>query len=146
MRAEAADELERFVLDGGVWDPARVTAMITWLDAETLATGDPIPAQLARPLGSVGYRLRLGPVAKRTADDVEAVIYPRLWKVLEAIRDELPDSEIRVRIEVLNRRLARTFAEEAERDAARNRAEHTAPPADRPQADLLATPPEETTP
>ena len=31
---------------------------------------------------------------------------------MEAARDELPDTEIRTRIEVMNRRLARVFAEE----------------------------------
>ena len=46
------------------------------------------------------------------AADVEAIIYPRLWKVMEAARDGLPDAEMRTRIEVMNRRLARVFAEE----------------------------------
>jgi hypothetical protein len=41
------------------------------------------------------------------------VAYPRLWKVLEAVRGGLPDGELRIRIEVMGRRLSRTFAEES---------------------------------
>ncbi len=112
VRSEVADDLEAFVEAGGLWDPAAVEALIVRLDAETAATGDPLPAQLARPLGSVLWRLKLGPVPTRLAADIEAVTYPRLWKVLEAVRGGLPDGELRIRIEVMGRRLSRTFAEE----------------------------------
>ena len=112
VRREVADELEAFVEAGALWDPVAVEALIARLDAETAATGDPLPAQLARPLGSVLWRLRLGPVPTRLAADIEAVAYPRLWKVLEAVRGGLPDGELRIRIEVMGRRLSRTFAEE----------------------------------
>jgi hypothetical protein len=44
---------------------------------------------------------------------VEAVVYPRLWKVLEAVRAELPEGEQRTRVHVLNRRLARLLAAES---------------------------------
>ena len=108
-----ADDLEAFVEAGALWDPDAVGALIAKLDAETAATGDPLPAQLARPLGSVLWRLRLGPVPIRLAADIEAVTYPRLWKVLEAVRGGLPDGELRIRIEVMGRRLSRTFAEES---------------------------------
>jgi len=108
-----ADDLEAFVEAGALWDPTAVKALIGRLEAETAATGDPLPAQLARPLGSVLWRLKLGPVPTRLAADIEAVTYPRLWKVLEAVRGGLPDGELRVRIEVMGRRLSRTFAEEA---------------------------------
>lgn len=45
------------------------------------------------------------------AADIEAVAYPRLCKVLEAVHGGLPDGELRIRIEVMGRR--RTFAEES---------------------------------
>lgn len=112
VRMEVADDLEAFVEAGALWDPAAVEALIAKLEAETEATGDPLPAQLARPLGSVLWRLQLGPVPTRLAADIEAVTYPRLWKVLEAVRGGLPDGELRIRIEVMGRRLSRTFAEE----------------------------------
>ena len=57
-------------------------------------------------------RLRIGTVDQRMANDVEGIVYPRLWKVMEAVRDGMPDGELRTRIEVLSRRLARRFAEE----------------------------------
>jgi hypothetical protein len=112
VRTEVADDLEAFVEAGALWDPAAVKALIAKLDAESEATGDPLPAQLARPLGSVLWRLELGPVPTRLAADIEAVAYPRLWKVLEAVRGGLPDGELRIRIEVMGRRLSRRFAEE----------------------------------
>jgi len=112
VRTEVADDLEAFVETGALWDPAAITALIARLDVETEITGDPLPAQLARPLGSVLWRLRLGPVPTRLAADIEAVAYPRLWKVLEAVHGGLPDGELRIRIEVMGRRLSRTFAEE----------------------------------
>lgn len=113
VRMEVADELEAFVEAGALWDPAAVEELIAKLNAETEATGDPLPAQLARPLGSVLWRLHLGPVPARLAADIEAVAYPRLWKVLEAVRGGLPDGELRIRIEVMGRRLSRRFAEES---------------------------------
>ena len=113
MRTELADDLEAFVEAGALWDPVAVGALVDLFQAESDATGDPLPGQLARPLGAVLWRLRLGPVPTRLAADVEAVAYPRLWKVLEAVRGGLPEGELRIRIEVMGRRLARTFAEEA---------------------------------
>ena len=108
-----ADDLEAFVEAGDLWDSDAVIALIARLDAESATTGDPLPAQLGRPLGSVLWRLQLGPVPSRLAADIEAVTYPRLWKVLEAVRGGLPDGELRIRIEVMGRRLSRTFAEES---------------------------------
>jgi len=55
----------------------------------------------------------MGPVPLRLSANIEAVAYPRLWKVLEAVRGGLPDGELRTRIEVMGRRLSRTFAEES---------------------------------
>ena len=43
---------------------------------------------------------------------IDAIVYPRVWKLIEGIRDGMPDSELRTRIEVMNRRLARLFVEE----------------------------------
>jgi hypothetical protein len=56
----------------------------------------------------------MGEVPEPLRREVEAVIYPRLWKVLEAVRDGLPEGEQRARVHVLNRRLARLLAGEAD--------------------------------
>lgn len=113
MRAELVDELEEFVRRGRLWQRADVTALIERLEAEAVETGDPIPHLLCTPLKSLLVRMDVGEVPSATAADVEAIVYPRLWKVMEAARDELPEAELRTRIEVMNRRLARVFAEEA---------------------------------
>lgn len=113
MRAELVDELEEFVRRGRLWYAGDVQAMIDRLVAETETTGDPIPHLLCAPLKSVLVRQSLGDVPSAIAADVEAIVYPRLWKVMEAARDDLPEAELRTRIEVMNRRLARVFAEES---------------------------------
>ena len=106
------DDLEEFVRRGALWDPRQLKELIARLEADTNSTGDPIPALLAQPLRSVLLRTFVGPVPRRTASDVDGIVYPRLWKVMEAIRDDMPEGERRIRIEVFNRRLARLFAQE----------------------------------
>jgi hypothetical protein len=112
MQLELADELEEFVRRGSLWDATELGTMISRLERVSDVTNDPIPRMLSRPLASLLVRLRMGEPAPRFANDVEGIVYPRLWKVMEAVRDGMPDGELRTRIEVLNRRLARRFAEE----------------------------------
>jgi len=106
------DALEEFVRRGKLWQEDELTALVEELEAEAKAEDDTIPHLLCAPLNSLLVRMRIGEVPASTAADVEAIIYPRLWKVMEAARDGLPDAEMRTRIEVMNRRLARVFAEE----------------------------------
>ncbi len=113
MRADLADELEEFVREGDLWHPDQLQTMVDRLNAQGGEDGDPLPAVLARQFGALLVRLRTGDVDARFAQDVEGVVYPRLWKVMEALRDGMPDGELRVRIEVMNRRLAGLFAEES---------------------------------
>ncbi len=112
MRTEIADELEEFIREGSLWDPPALEALLAFLDDESEATADPIPSQLARFLRSVLLRMQLGAVSPRLRTDIEAIVYPRVWKLMEAIRDGLPDGELRTRLEVMNRRLSRLFASE----------------------------------
>jgi hypothetical protein len=113
MRPELVDEIEEFVRRGKLWHVDDLNELIGRLEAESEATDDPIPRQLSAPLRALLLRMRIGEVPNRLASDVEGVIYPRLWKVMEAARDGLPDAELRTRIEVFNRRLSRMFAQEA---------------------------------
>ena len=106
------DALEEFVRRGKLWQEDELNALVGELEAEAEATDDAIPHLLCAPLNSLLVRMRIGEVPRATVADVEAIIYPRLWKVMEAARDGLPDTEVRTRIEVMNRRLARVFAEE----------------------------------
>lgn len=112
MRTALVDVLEEFVRRGGVWDRAEMEAVITRLERESDETDDPIPRLLAHPLRALLLRMGMGDVPRRMANDVEGILYPRIWKVMEAARDGLPDGELRTRIEVLNRRLSRRLVEE----------------------------------
>jgi hypothetical protein len=112
VRPGLADELEEFVRAGALWDRAALDALIATLETDAAGEGESMPALLTRPLRAVGLRADMGAVPSRVANDVAGIVYPRLWKIVEAIRDEAPEGELRVRIEVFNRRLSRCFAAE----------------------------------
>ena len=112
MRVEVADQLEAFVESGALWDDAAVGEMVAWLAAESETAGDPLPARLGRFLDAVRLRQRVAEVPAPKRAEIEAIVYPRVWKVIEAIRASLPDAELRTRLEVMNRRLARLFVVE----------------------------------
>jgi len=112
MRAEVADQLEAFVEAGGLWDDEAVRTLVADLAAESEATDDPLPGRLGRFLEAVRLRQQVSDVPAPFRAEIEAIVYPRVWKVIEAVRDGLPDAELRTRLEVMNRRLARLFVEE----------------------------------
>ena len=112
MRMELADELEEFVRLGHLWSTEHCRAMIDRLTAESAESDDPLPARLGRFLDAVNIRTRIADVPSHLRVQIDAIVYPRVWKVIEGIRDGMPDSELRTRIEVMNRRLARLFVEE----------------------------------
>lgn len=116
VRLALVDELEEFVRRGALWDEEELAALIARLEADASGHGDTIAGLLTQPLRSVGLRAQMGEVPRRVAGDVEGIVYPRLWKIMEAVRDDMPEAELRVRIEVFNRRLSRCFAEEQLRD------------------------------
>ena len=113
VQPQLVDELEEFVRQGDLWDQAEVEHLVDRLESESRATGDPNPGRLSSPFRALLVRMRAGDVSDRMAHEIEAVVLPRLWKVMEAARDGLPPGEVRTRIEVLDRRLSRTLAEEA---------------------------------
>jgi hypothetical protein len=112
VRVEVAEELEAFIESGDLWDGAAIERVVAWLVEESAATDDPLPGRLGRFLDSVRLRQQVGEVSARTRAEIEAIVYPRVWKVIEAIWSGLPDGELRTRVEVMNRRLARLFVEE----------------------------------
>lgn len=112
MRMELADELEEFVRLGHLWSNDECGALVERLNAESQADGDPLPARLGRFLDAVNIRTRIADVPSQLRVQIDAIVYPRIWKVIEGIRDGMPDAELRTRIEVMNRRLARLFVEE----------------------------------
>ena len=112
MRMELADELEEFVRLGHLWSTDDCAQMVVRLNAESETSGDPLPARLGRFLDAVSIRTRISDVPGSLRVQIDAIVYPRVWKVIEGIRDGMPDAELRTRIEVMNRRLARLFVEE----------------------------------
>jgi len=112
MRLELMDELEEFVRTGKLWSADDLQALVDRLNAEADHTDDELPGRLARFMESILLRMRVGDVPVALACDIEGIVYPRLWKVMEGVRDGMPDGELRTRIEVMNRRLSRLFAAE----------------------------------
>jgi hypothetical protein len=112
VRKALADEIEEFVRLGHLWSDGDCRAMVAKLTEESDETGDPLPARLGRFLDAVNLRTRISDVPPALQVQIDAIVYPRVWKLIEAIRDDLPDTELRTRIEVMNRRLARLFVEE----------------------------------
>ncbi|MDQ1426821.1 MAG: hypothetical protein QOK39_297 [Acidimicrobiaceae bacterium] len=112
VRLALVDELEEFVRRGALWDAPELAALIATLESEAVTGADAVAGLLSQPLRSVALRTRMGAIPPRMANDVEGIVYPRLWKIMEAVRDEMPDGELRTRIQVFNRRLARCFADE----------------------------------
>jgi hypothetical protein len=113
VRTAAMEDLEAFIGGGQLWEPEALAALIARLEAAAAEDGDVTLGQVARFLHSVLVRQQIGPVPARLAADIEGIVYPRLFKVMEALWDDLPAGELRTRIEVMNRRLSRLFATEA---------------------------------
>ena len=110
MRPDVIALLEDFFEDGFSWDEAVLDDVSRRLAA---LEGTPV-AGLAEGFAGVRHRLETGDVPEPLRREVEAVVYPKLWKVLEAVRAGLPDGEQRARVQVLNQRLARILAAEAD--------------------------------
>lgn len=110
MARDVVAFLEQLFETGFTWDEAELAVLSGRLEA---LEGSPV-AELAHGFAGVRLRLQIGDMAEPLRREVEAVVYPRLWKVLEAVRAGLPEGEQRARVHVLNRRLARLLASEAE--------------------------------
>jgi hypothetical protein len=108
VQADVVAFLEQLFEVGFVWDEAELEALSSRLEA---LGGSPV-AGLASGFTGVRFRLAMAEMPEPLRREVEAVIYPRLWKVLEAVRAGLPEGEQRARVQVLNRRLARLLAAE----------------------------------
>jgi hypothetical protein len=112
VRVEVADDLEGFVEAGSLWDPPALAAFVARLGAIAEADDDVLVGRLGRFLEAVRLRQQVGEVTPSMRAEIEAVVYPRVWKVIEAVRADMPEGELRTRLEVMNRRLARLFVEE----------------------------------
>jgi hypothetical protein len=102
--SEVAGELERWIEGGGLWDAEAIDAV-----QARLATLGGATVDLVHLFDALRLRMEMGPVSPTMQRDVEAVVYPRLWKLVEAVRNDLSAAEPQIRIQVLNRRLAQLF-------------------------------------
>ena len=117
--------LEQLFETGFAWDGTELSRLADRVGA---LDGSPV-AELSHAFTAVRLRLETGEIAEARRREVEAVIYPWLWKVLEAVRAGLPEGEQRARVRVLNRRLARLLAAESAGDAAALPGDASRPPA-----------------
>ena len=112
MRMELADELEEFVRLGHLWSNEDCAAMVDRLNAGVRGQRRSPP----RPTGPIPRRREHPHPDQRRARVAAGADrrhrVPEVWKLIEGIRDGMPDAELRTRIEVMNRRLARLFVEE----------------------------------
>lgn len=106
MRRAVVEDLEAFIADEGLWNIAALAAMVERLQGEA----DTVSPVLAANFMAVLERLRHGPVPVRLGADVEGVVYPRLWKVMEGVWDGLPEAELHTRAQGLDGRLAPLLA------------------------------------
>lgn len=103
IAVDLADELERLLEH----DAVRETAELRHC-AERLAGVPGAPAAVLSPcLTTLAARLEQTRWTDHQRHDVEGVVYPRLWKLLEAVRDGLPEGEQLNRLRALEQRLAR---------------------------------------
>ena len=109
VRLQMVDELEEFLRQGDFWDDDEMGGLLGRLEDESAATGDAVALALARALRSLVLRKQSGEVSRRLSHEVEGVLVPRLWKVMEGARRGLPDAELRTRVDGINRGLARLF-------------------------------------
>ena len=97
---------------GDLWNGDHLGRLVRRLRDESETTGDANPARLADALDVLRARVTSGPVVPRTAHEVEAIVFPRMWKVMEAARGGLPEGEVRTRIAALGQRLSGRLGEE----------------------------------
>jgi hypothetical protein len=110
MQPDVITLLEEIFETGFSWDEADLDDLARRLGG---LGGSPV-AELAEAFAAVRGRLAAGEVPEPLRREVEAVVYPKLWKVLEAVRAGLPEGEQRSRAQVLNRAVARLLTAEAE--------------------------------
>lgn len=100
------DELEAFIGVEGLWQQDRLQSMVDRLRDEP----DDVSRRLGAGLAAVLARSRAGAVSTSLVADIEGVLYPRLWKLMEAARGRLPEAELQTRLRSLDRRLTPLLA------------------------------------
>ena len=98
------DEVLVFIEAGDIWIDGRLDALVAALRSGQ-SDGHALPSLLADGFGPLIERQAVGPVPIRLRADLEAVVYPRLWKLVEGILGEMTAGELVNRVDALHRGL-----------------------------------------
>jgi hypothetical protein len=116
MRPTTVDDLEGFVRRGDLWRPIALDLMAARLRAESTSDGgeELVEGRLASTFDQVRALLVAReaagvPVTTSERVEVEGAVYPKLWKLMEGVRDGMPVGELRTRTDVLARRVAESL-------------------------------------
>ena len=93
--------MEEFIEGAGPASAAAVADLCARLRSD-----GPVASQLADGLEPLARTLEQGPLSGRRQMDVDALVLPRLWRLVEGWRDGLPDGEMLNRVHGLSDRLA----------------------------------------
>lgn len=110
---QLAVELEAFIERDALLERSSLVEVVARIEGEAERHGGTVLSELGEIFRALLARLDLDPLTLAARRDLEAALYPRLWKILEAAQEELPAGEQRIRAQVTNRRLARMLAAEA---------------------------------
>jgi hypothetical protein len=100
-----------FIEEGLLWKPGELDSLLDRL--RTAAPGgDDFALRLANGFTPLAERRLGSPLPLRLRVDLEAVVYPRLWKIVEGMQGDVLDGELHNRVDALRRGLARVLDDE----------------------------------
>jgi len=106
-------QLVRFIEEGHLWVPGELDSLLDRLVREGAQVGDgSLATRLVAGFEPLVERRRGDPLPRRVLVDLEAVVYPRLWKLIEGVQTGVLDGELNNRIDALRRGIARVLDEE----------------------------------
>jgi len=111
MREWVVGQVLRFIEEGHLWQAGELDSLLDRLRTTAPGEGD-LAVRLADAFTPLVDRRSSGALPLRLRVDIEAVIYPRLWKVVEGVQIGVMDGDLRNRIDALRRGLARVLDEE----------------------------------
>jgi len=115
MREWVVGQVLRFIEEGHLWQAGELDSLLDRLRTNAPGEGEFAP-RLADAFTPLVDRRSGGTMSLRLQVDLEAVIYPRLWKIVEGVQTDVMDGELYNRIDGLRRGLARVLDEEFETD------------------------------
>jgi hypothetical protein len=110
MHEWVTGQVLRFIEEGHLWSPGELDSLLERLVSEGRKAGnEALAVRLAAGFEPLVERRRGDPLPLRLRADLEAVVYPRLWKLVEGIQGGVADGELDNRINALRRGIARVL-------------------------------------